>query len=81
MSHTTKANVLLIAPELSVITNDDIWNLALADVQLFVSYAKFGNKQEIAERNLVAHFLTLNTLSGSAASSSSATSPALRCAS
>jgi len=67
MALTTKANVLLIASELSSIINDDIWNLILSDVDNLISSSVFGLKSEMAARYLAAHYLTLikdKTLSG-----------------
>jgi len=58
MALTTKANVLLIAPTLSTLS-DDLWTLILADSSNFISSAVFGSKSEIAARNWVAHRLTL----------------------
>lgn len=69
MSNTTKENVILIAPELSVVSNE-LFTLILADVALEVSSASFGAKQEQAQRYLAAHYLTIST--GSASSSASA---------
>lgn len=67
MSLTTKANVLLIAPELSSITDDNIWNQYLADVDQEISASIFGNETERAARYLVAHYVSLykSSLSGS----------------
>lgn len=59
MSATTKGNILKIAPELSAITDDDVWTLVLADVADEVEYTVFGTKQEKAQRYLAAHYLTL----------------------
>jgi len=59
MALTTKANVLLIASELSSITDDNIWNLILSDVDNLISSSVFGLKTEMAARYLVAHQLTL----------------------
>lgn len=58
MGNTTKANVLLIAPQLSSVT-DEAFNLILADVAEEVSSAGFGAKQEQAQRWLAAHYLTM----------------------
>lgn len=58
MSATTKANVLLIAPELSTLS-DDLWNLIIDDVTSDLSASVFGSKLEQAARYLVAHRLTL----------------------
>ena len=59
MSATTKGNILKIAPELSAITDDDVWTLVLADVAEEVESSVFGTKQEKAQRYLAAHYLTL----------------------
>ena len=61
MSDTTKANVLLIASELSAITDDDLWNLILSDVASEVSSSVYGVKQEKAQRYLAAHYMTLSS--------------------
>jgi len=58
MALTTKANVLLIAPDLST-ADDDLWTLVLADSSNFISASVFGSKSEIAARNWVAHRMTL----------------------
>lgn len=55
---TTQANVLLIAPELSTVSQD-LWDLILADVGNIVSSTIFGAYEEVAARYLVAHKLTL----------------------
>jgi len=70
MGDTTKAYVLLIASELSVVTNDDIWTLILSDVTSEVGTA-YGTKQERAQRYLTAHYMTLATPSNVSPSSSS----------
>ena len=59
MSATDKGNILKIAPELSAITDDDVWTLVLADVAGEVESSVFGSKQEKAQRYLAAHYLTL----------------------
>jgi len=59
MALTTKANILLIAPELSSITDDNVWNIILSDVDNLISTSVFGLKTEIAARYLAAHHLTL----------------------
>ena len=63
MALTTKDNVLLIAPELAD-ESDDLWDLILADANLFVSASVFGARTEIAARNWVAHRMTLNSGNG-----------------
>ena len=69
MGNTTKEKVILIAPELSSVV-DELFTLILADVALEVSSASYGAKQEVAQRYLAAHYLTLSV--GSAEGSASA---------
>ena len=57
MAGTTKDNVLAIAPELASIAQAT-WDLVLADVVLSVG-ANWGQKQELGQRYLAAHRLTL----------------------
>lgn len=55
MADTTKANVLLIAPELST-ASDDLFTLILADATLSISTDIVPEAyQEIIQRYLVAH--------------------------
>ena len=56
---TTKAEVLLIAPELSVITDDNVWTLILSDVANELDPLAFGIQYDVATRYLAAHLLTL----------------------
>lgn len=70
MGSTTKANVLLIAPELSSITDNDVWDIVLADVASEVSLSVFGTMQERAQRYLAAHYLSLYGASLGAATGS-----------
>lgn len=58
MGNTTKDLVLVIAPELASIA-PLIWDTILADVALEVGTI-YGTKQEIAQRYLAAHKLTLS---------------------
>jgi hypothetical protein len=58
MANTNRNNVLLIAPELSGVSQDLI-TLVLADVAIEVGTI-FGRKQEQAQRYLAAHYLTLS---------------------
>jgi len=58
MANTTQANVLAIAPELTNIS-PETWAMILADVAADVSSEVYGTKQEIAQRYLAAHYLTL----------------------
>jgi hypothetical protein len=69
MSNTTKANVILIAPELSTGVDDALFDLILADVALEVSSAGYGAKQEQAQRYLAAHYITLSKGTEGAANS------------
>ncbi len=57
MANTTKENVLKIAPELEN-TSIALFTLVLDDVSEMIGSC-YGNKQEIAQRYLAAHFLTL----------------------
>jgi hypothetical protein len=57
MANTTQAAVLAIAAELATISQD-AWDIVLADVALQVG-ANWGAKQEIGQRYLAAHRLTL----------------------
>jgi hypothetical protein len=65
---TTKERVLTLAPELSVITDDDLWTMILEDVSLQVKYDVYGDNEERAQKYLAAHLLTLhvNASNGSA---------------
>ena len=58
MADTTKANVLLIAPELSTVT-DATFTLVIADAVLEFGSDEFGDQEEIVQRYYVAHNLTL----------------------
>lgn len=63
MADTTKANVLLIAPELSTVS-DDLFTLVLADAALEFTDDEFvdadsNDREEIIQRYWVAHNLTL----------------------
>lgn len=64
MSLTTKAKVLVIAPELSVMS-DDAFDLYIAEADSSISATYFGNKAEWAATNWVAHYMTVNGSSGS----------------
>ena len=67
MALTTKDNVLLIAPELSIASND-LWDMVFADVGNAISTSVFGAKTERAARYWVAHNMTLladSSLAGS----------------
>ena len=66
MSLTTKANVLIIAPSLSTVS-DDLWNFALNNVGYAISTSVFGVRTEEAARYWVAHKLTLLAESSSSA--------------
>jgi hypothetical protein len=65
MSDTTAKNIELIAPELAVFMcqNGDLVTLILEDVAGQISSAKYGSKEERAQRYLAAHFLSLAHLS------------------
>jgi hypothetical protein len=57
MADTTMDNVLAIAPELETVSQDS-WDIVLADVAVQVG-ANWGRRQEMAQRYLAAHRLTL----------------------
>ena len=57
MADTTQSAVLSIAPELASVSQD-AWDTVLADAALQIG-ANWGRKQEMAQRYLVAHRLTL----------------------
>ena len=61
MSDTTTKNVELIAPELAVFIcqNGGLVTLILEDVAGQISSARYGAKEERAQRYLAAHFLSL----------------------
>ena len=63
MADTTKANVLLIAPALSAVTDDNVWNIILADVALEVTVDDVCKEamQEPIQRWLAAHVMTVST--------------------
>jgi hypothetical protein len=70
MADTTQAQVLAIAAELADVAAE-AWAVVLADVALQVTEKVYGNKQELAQRYLAAHRLTLikNSEKGSAVTS------------
>lgn len=53
----TKANVVLIAPELASV-GDPTWTKVIADVLLQINEAAFGVRAAIAAENLCAHAMT-----------------------
>lgn len=55
---TTKANILLIAPQLSTL-DDAIFTLILSDVSKEVTSSAYGANEETAQRYLAAHYLTI----------------------
>ncbi len=57
MADTTQSAVLAIAPELAAVSQE-AWDTALSDAALQVG-PNWGKKQEMAQRYLVAHKLTL----------------------
>jgi len=57
MADTTQTAVLAIAPELASVSQD-AWDIVLADVAEQVG-SQWGGKQEMAQRYLAAHRLTL----------------------
>lgn len=58
MADTTQTQVLAIAPELADVAAET-WTIVLADVALQVTEKVYGKKQEIAQRYLAAHRLTM----------------------
>ena len=66
MSDTTSENVKLIAPELSdfICGNKSLVDLILEDVAGQITSAKYGSKEERAQRYLAAHFLSLAKQAG-----------------
>ena len=66
MGDTTKANVLLLAPELKDKAGfDDLYELLAADVRAEITEAIYGSQQERAQRYMVAHLATLSGVSSS----------------
>ena len=64
MGDTTKANVLLLAPELKDKAGfDDLYELLAADVRAEITEAIYGSQQERAQRYMVAHLATLSGVS------------------
>lgn len=64
MADTTKENILLIAPHLSVL-DDALFTLVIADVILQVGATYYGKKTEVAQRYLAAHVMQLTFNEGS----------------
>lgn len=60
MALTTKAAVLLAAPELASVVDDARWNLAIADADQDTPERVLGAKAERAARYLVAHMLVVS---------------------
>jgi len=58
MANTTQSKVIIIAPELTSL-DSDLWELVLSDVALLVTSGVYGTSQEIAQRYLCAHMLTV----------------------
>ena len=66
MADTSKANVLIVAPELSTVA-EAVWTLILADVATEITTSMIsGSYQERAQRYLVAHLLTIHNRNASA---------------
>jgi len=61
MANTTKAKVLLIAPELANLTDplDETWDQILIDVVQDTPSSIYGGFQERAQRYLAAHYLSI----------------------
>jgi len=64
MSLTTKEKVIAIAPELST-QSDATFVIYIAEAGTSISPSYFGNKAEWAATNWVAHYMTVNSASGS----------------
>jgi hypothetical protein len=62
MSNTTKEQIFLIAPEFKC-TSSSLIEQVLLDVQGMIGSC-YGKNQEIAQRYLAAHFLTLTSPEG-----------------
>lgn len=80
MSDTTAERVKAIAPELTSFIDTDlngIVGIILEDVQLQVTNAVYGEKEERAQRYLAAHLLTLSR-QGTDGASSGASGPLKR---
>jgi hypothetical protein len=58
MADTSQVQVLAIAPELASVAVE-AWTAVLSDVALQVNEKVYGRKQELAQRYLAAHRLTL----------------------
>jgi len=65
MSITTKAKVIAIAPELAT-ESDATFDLYIGEAATSISSSVFGTKTEWAASNWVAHYMSVNTSSGSA---------------
>ena len=66
MSDTTAEHIALIAPDLAefICGNNKLVDLIIEDVAGQISSAKYGSKQERAQRYLAAHFLSLAKQAG-----------------
>ena len=65
MADTTKANILIIAPELSTVS-DDAFTLIIADAAREFTEDEYGDNEEVVQRWWCAHMLTIsNNPSGS----------------
>ncbi len=59
-----KADIILIAPELSTLS-DALFTQIIADASMLIDSLQFGNVSEIASKYLCAHLLTLVNQSSS----------------
>lgn len=59
MADTTKANILIIAPELSTVS-DDAFNLIIADAVREFTEDEYGDNEEVVQRWWCAHMLTVS---------------------
>jgi len=58
MASTTKARVLIVAPELQYMS-DEVFNAAIAQANIEVTLSGYGSKQQIAQDWYVAHVVKL----------------------
>lgn len=56
----TKDDVLLLAPELSSVTDDNRWDAVINDAYLQLNPDVFEEKTDLAAKLLVAHMLTIS---------------------
>lgn len=74
---TTKADIILIAPELSGLS-DSTFSLAIADAELYINSSLYGSLADLAKRYFAAHCLAVWTASPANASGAVASEKAGR---